>query len=87
MLELELVQQIEKYFNRYQIRCAKEVHMGIGVPDLSINIGASKSIPLLYDYYILILIEFLINHNSILGFQVSLLCVQKKCSINPATKI
>ena len=65
MLELELVQQIEKYFNRYQIRCAKEVHMGIGVPDLSINIGASKSIPLLYDYYILILIEFLINHNSI----------------------
>ena len=50
MLESELVEQIENYLNKYQIRYAKEVRMGIGVPDVSINIGASKSMPVITDF-------------------------------------
>lgn len=59
MLESELVEQIEIYLNKYQIRYAKEVHMGIGVPDVSINIGASKSMALISDYYLLLIVEYL----------------------------
>ncbi|MEG2764708.1 MAG: hypothetical protein RR910_03025 [Acidaminococcaceae bacterium] len=62
MLESELVGQIEKYLNKYQIRYAKEVRMGIGVPDVSINIGASKSMAVISDYYLLSIVEYLNNN-------------------------
>lgn len=64
MLESELVDQIEKYLNKYHIRYAKEIRMGIGVPDVSINIGASKSMVIISDYYLLLLIEYLIDNKS-----------------------
>lgn len=62
MLESELVGQIEKYLNKYQIRYAKEVRMGIGVPDVSINIGALKSMAVISDYYLLSIVEYLNNN-------------------------
>ena len=59
MLESELVDKITDYLNKYGIRYTKEIHMGIGVPDVSINIGASKSMPLLLDYYLLLITEYI----------------------------
>lgn len=59
MLESELVDNITDYLNKYGIRYTKEIHMGIGVPDVSINIGASKSMPLLSDYYLLLIAEYI----------------------------
>ena len=47
MLEIELVEKITNYLDKYRIRYSKEVRMGIGVPDISINIGANKSIALI----------------------------------------
>lgn len=64
MLESELVEQIENYLNKYQIRYAKEVRMGIGVPDVSINIGASKSMPVITDFYLLSIVEYLNSKSS-----------------------
>ena len=61
MLESELVKQIEDYLNKYHIRYAREIRMGIGVPDITLNIGASKSIPIVSDYYLLLLVEYLSN--------------------------
>ena len=59
MLESELVERITSYLAKYRIRYTREVRMGIGVPDISINIGASKSMALISDYYLLLLIEYL----------------------------
>ena len=61
MLESELVKQIEDYLNKYHIRYAREIRMGIGVPDITLNIGASKSIPIVSDYYLLLLVEYFSN--------------------------
>lgn len=59
MRELELVEQITTYLDKHKIRYSKEVRMGIGVPDISINIGAPKSIPLMSDYYLLLIVEYI----------------------------
>lgn len=71
MLESELVCQIENYLKKYQIRYAKEVHMGIGVPDVSINIGASKSMPAISDYYLLSIVEYLNAQRSAVVSEIS----------------
>lgn len=63
MRESELVDKITNYLDKYKIRYTKEVRMGIGVPDISINIGANKSMALISDYYLLSLIEYINDKN------------------------
>jgi len=63
MLEMELVEQITNYLQKYRIRYSKEIRMGIGVPDIVLNIGASKSIIPISDYYLLSFIECICNKN------------------------
>lgn len=65
MLEAELVDNITQYLRKYQIRNTKEIHMGIGVPDISINIGAPKSMTLLSDYYLLLFVEYLSKNSGV----------------------
>ena len=64
MREFELVDKITNYLDKYRIRYSKEVRMGIGVPDIAINIGANKSIALISDYYLLLLIEYIKDRNN-----------------------
>ena len=59
MRETELGEISTDYLERHRIRYSKEIRMGIGVPDISINIGASQSIPLISDYYLLSLAEYI----------------------------
>lgn len=59
MRESELVDKITNYLDKYKIRYTKEVRMGIGVPDISINIGAPKSMALISDYYLLLIVEYI----------------------------
>lgn len=63
MLESELVDKITAYLGKHRIRYAKEIRMGIGVPDVSINIGAAKSIALISDYYLLSIAEYIYSKN------------------------
>jgi len=58
MRESDLVDKITIYLERYHIRYSKEVRMGIGIPDIVINLGAPKSITRITDYYILLLAEY-----------------------------
>lgn len=46
-----------------RIRYSKEIRMGIGVSDIVLNIGASKSIIPISDYYLLSFIECMCNKN------------------------
>lgn len=68
MLEAELVDKIISYLNRHKIRNSKEIRMGVGVPDIVINIGASKLITQISDYYLLSLVEY-INDNKKVSLQ------------------
>lgn len=65
MLESELVEKLIKYLDRYKLRYAKEIRMGVGLPDVSINIGASKNMDKITDYYQLILCEYLTANKSV----------------------
>ena len=65
MLESELVNDITSYLDKYKIRYSKEIHMGIGIPDVSINIGASKNLPKITDYYLLSFIEYISNNKCV----------------------
>jgi len=57
MKEIDLVDKIAAYLEKYHIRYSREARMGIGVPDIVINLGASKSIIKITDYYVLALAE------------------------------
>ncbi len=61
MLEIELVEQIIAYLSHYKIRYSREIRMGIGVPDITLNIGASKNLEPLNDYYCLLICEYIRN--------------------------
>lgn len=57
MLENEVVNEITKYLIKKNIRYKTEVRMGIGVPDIAINIGARKNLCILKDYCLLSICE------------------------------
>ena len=65
MKECELVQNINAYLAKYGIRYANEVRMGIGVPDITLNIGAIKNQELIFDYYLLSIIDFINGKKSV----------------------
>lgn len=71
MREFELVGKITDYLDKYRIRYSKEVRMGIGVPDISINIGASRSMALITDYYLLSLVEYINVRNNATVFELA----------------
>lgn len=58
MLEKEVVNQLNNYLIKHGIRYSNEIRMGIGIPDVSLNMGASKSQYLIDDYYMLTVLEF-----------------------------
>ena len=57
MLETEVVNRITEYLIKKNIRHKKEVRMGIGVPDITLNIGGRKNLCLLKDYCLLSICE------------------------------
>lgn len=65
MLEVEMVEQIVKYLSQYRIRHSREIRMGIGVPDIVLNLGASKAIEPLNDYYYLLICEYIDSSSSV----------------------
>lgn len=63
MLESAIVDQIVMYLEKNGIRYGREIHMGIGVPDIAINIGARSSMSCITDYYILSMCEYIGNYH------------------------
>lgn len=63
MKEIDLVNNINAYLHKYGIRYANEVRMGVGIPDISLNIGANKKQALIFDYYVLSLYKLILDNN------------------------
>lgn len=52
MIEAEVVNSMNEYLYNHGICYANEIRMGIGIPDISFNIGGNKKIKCIDDYYL-----------------------------------
>lgn len=52
MLEAEIVSSMNGYLRRHGVCYANEIRMGIGIPDLSFNMGGNRRIKCVDDYYL-----------------------------------
>ena len=53
MLEAEVVNSMNGYLRNHGICYANEIRMGIGIPDISFNLGGNRRIKCVDDYYLL----------------------------------
>lgn len=58
MLEVEIVNNINAYLECKGIRFSNELRMGVGIPDISLNIGATHHLKPMDDYFLLSILEF-----------------------------
>lgn len=56
-----MVNNINKYLLKSGVYYANEIRMGIGIPDISLNLGANKRIKYIDDYYMLAVLDFVTN--------------------------
>ena len=61
MLEHELVNDINQYLESHGVRYSNELRMGIGIPDISFNIGANYRLKPINDYFLLSILSFVEN--------------------------
>jgi len=59
MLETDIVQMINNYLKDKGVRFSNESRMGIGIPDISLNIGANNRLTPIDDYFMLSILEFI----------------------------
>lgn len=52
MLESEIVSSMNNYLLSNGICYANEIRMGIGIPDISFNLGGNRRIKCVDDYYL-----------------------------------
>jgi len=67
MLENEIVNKINSYLVQKGVRYTNESRMGIGIPDISLNIGANNRLTPINDYFMLSILNY-INKNQIASF-------------------
>lgn len=53
MLEAEIVHSMNDYLHSHGICYANEIRMGIGIPDISFNLGGNRRIKCIDDYYLI----------------------------------
>jgi len=63
MLEMEIVHSINSYLANKGVLFSNESRMGIGIPDISFNIGANNRLTPINDYFILLIMEFISKKN------------------------
>ena len=59
MLEVDVVNKINKYLKNNEIKYVNEVRMGIGIPDISFNLGCLTKLKLINDYYLILVLNFI----------------------------
>jgi hypothetical protein len=59
MLEAEIVHSMNKYLDCHGICYANEIRMGIGIPDISFNLGGNRRMKCLDDYYLFSVWDFI----------------------------
>lgn len=58
MLEIDIVNNINNYLESNGVRYSNELRMGIGIPDISLNIGANYRLKPMGDYFLLSILTF-----------------------------
>ncbi len=58
MLEIDIVNKINSYLERNGVRYSNELRMGVGITDISLNIGANYRLKPISDYFLLSILTF-----------------------------
>lgn len=58
MLEADLVNIINNYLDNKGVSYSNELRMGIGIPDIALNIGANYRLKPIEDYFLLSILTF-----------------------------
>lgn len=61
MLEAEIVHNVNSYLSKYGIKYSNEVRMGIGIPDITFNIGANTRMKRVDDYNMLAILGYILE--------------------------
>lgn len=67
MLEVDLVNNINHYLEMKGIRFSNELRMGIGIPDITLNLGANYRLKPIDDYFLITILAF-VNEKRIVTF-------------------
>ena len=59
MLESDLVENINNYLKRKGVRFTNEIRMGIGIPDISFNLGANIRMTPVDNYFLISIFSFI----------------------------
>ena len=62
MKESELVSVFNGYLSYHGLSYSNEIRMGIGIPDISVNIGGKRKVELIDDYYLLSVLDFITDN-------------------------
>lgn len=58
MLEIDIVNKINSYLEHSGVRYSNELRMGIGIPDISLNMAANYRLKPISDYFLLSILTF-----------------------------
>lgn len=70
MLEAELVGNLNYYLQQKGVLYSNELRMGIGIPDITINIGANRRLKPLDDYFMLSILAYVSKMKEVTFFQI-----------------
>jgi hypothetical protein len=59
LLEVDLVNDINRYLQHKGILYSNELRMGIGIPDITVNLGANRRMKPLDDYFLVSILEYI----------------------------
>jgi len=59
MLEADLVNDINCYLQKKGILYSNELRMGIGIPDITLNLGANRKLKILDDYFLVSILAYI----------------------------
>lgn len=70
MLEIHLVNNINKYLEMKGIRYSNELRMGIGIPDITLNFGANHRLKPLDDYFLVSILAYINDKRKVTLYEI-----------------
>lgn len=70
LLEVDLVDDINTYLQNKGILYSNELRMGIGIPDITVNLGANRKLKPLDDYYLISILSYVNEMKKVSIYQI-----------------
>lgn len=70
MLEIDLVNNINNYLEKKGMLYSNELRMGIGISDITVNIGANRRMEILDDYFLVSILAYIDERKKVTFHQI-----------------